>query len=250
MVFSISGGFNRLYEYTKSTPKQASKGLQSIRQADIIRSVRTKCSPIKKEPLGSKDSQARDATVKCQSLAEGTMKMITADVITTATSNQQVYPVQLSGFISEQINHCSRIYDFQKHEDFYLVFSESDDTEYEVRNLATCTCGQENCQHVAMAKMAENEMHIEIALQSLYQAHRTLAESYSEQQRAMVTLAIGQAREILSQCGVDLVQQIRYEVRAEIAAGNCEPVCDQCGEIATHFDSDAVEFRCDKVHAD
>ena len=78
-----------------------------------------------------------------------------------------------------ELDRCERVTNTVTHENFYVV---RDDTaeelrEYQVHNLATCTCGEAECSHIALAKAADCEHRIAMALLGLQQAQAVLHTS-------------------------------------------------------------------------
>jgi hypothetical protein len=144
--------------------------------------------------------------------------------------------VKINSITAYQIGLCAKVFDCQTGKNFYQVENEAGNTDadgniieykvtYSSEKSFQCSCEAGKwgftrtklgyCKHIAWAVAAANE------------EHNAIAEIAKEQE---VT---------------NVVERIKDEVRAEIASGDHDPVCDQCGNVATHFNIDAVEFRCD-----
>jgi hypothetical protein len=69
------------------------------------------------------------------------------------------------------------VLDQNLNKEFYIVRSAEDDlVEYQVHNLSTCTCGTPDCEHVALARAADTEHRIAMALLGLKQAEAVLRQ--------------------------------------------------------------------------
>jgi hypothetical protein len=144
--------------------------------------------------------------------------------------------VKINHITPAMIGLCTKVFDCQTGKNFYQVENEAGTTDadgniieykvtYSSEKSFQCSCEAGKwgftrtklgyCKHIAWAMAAANEEHNAIAV-------------ITKEQEA-----------------TNIVERIKDEVRAEIAAGDHDPVCDQCGNVATHFNIDAVEFRCD-----